>query len=120
MRRSVILFALALAAACGPPHEGESPVSGGSPSSSGVVASAVHGIVLGAGGRPVDGAVVVAVSTDEPAQAVPELVVVTGPDGRFEWPLRPGRYRLGAESRAVDVVVVATGPGPQVEIRLVG
>jgi hypothetical protein len=122
MRRSAILFALALTAACGPPHGGESPVSGGSPPTSGVVVvSAVHGIVVDAAGKPAPGIMVAARSLDEPPRAVPELAVVSDAEGRFEWPLQPGRYRLeimAAEGAAAKEVEVTGGPGLTVELVL--
>lgn len=117
MRRSTGLLILVLVlAACQP--GGESPTSGDSPSSSAVVATAVHGVVQDASGKPVTGVMVAAVSTDMPARAVPELAVVTDPAGLFEWPLPPGRYRLEVtvESRraAADVEVKAERLGPTV------
>jgi hypothetical protein len=54
----------------------------------------VEGRVTAPDGKPVPGAFVQAESLDEPAPPIPEIAVLTGEDGRYLWPLSPGRYRI--------------------------
>jgi hypothetical protein len=93
--RAGALLALAgwtlLCAACA--GDGDEPVRRGS----------VEGRVTDTRGEAVAGARVDAASLDTPAKAVPELAVLTGPDGEYEWSLQAGRY---------DLTVVADGFRP--------
>ncbi len=57
-------------------------------------AHGVHGRVVSADGKPIVRTMVHAESLDNPKQAIPEIGVLTGKDGGYFWPLRPGRYRL--------------------------
>jgi hypothetical protein len=54
----------------------------------------VSGRVTTADGKPIVRTMVQAESLDNPKQAIPEIGVLTGKDGSYLWPLRPGRYRL--------------------------
>jgi antitoxin (DNA-binding transcriptional repressor) of toxin-antitoxin stability system len=98
-KRSHLVFALllaALGAACHDPRQ--AAVSGGGSSSEAPRGSTargegVEGLVT-AGGKPVADLLVTAASLDQPTRAIPELAVLTGADGRYFWPLSPGRYRL--------------------------
>jgi hypothetical protein len=84
----------------------------------------VAGLVLGAAGRPLVGVVVTARSLDHPARAIPEIAIVTGADGRYAWPLRPGRYEIGVSVRghrpAALAVVVQPGRVTPADLRLQG
>jgi hypothetical protein len=70
-----------------------------------------QGLVEGISGRvasanshdPIAGAAVVPQSLDSPTFPIPEIGVDTDRDGRYEWPLRSGRYA---------VTVVAEGYKP--------
>ncbi len=53
------------------------------------------GRVVDAEGRPVEGALVSVAQSEGP---VPEIALRTGPDGRFAFPLPPGRARLRADT----------------------
>ncbi|HEX6288862.1 MAG TPA: carboxypeptidase regulatory-like domain-containing protein [Herpetosiphonaceae bacterium] len=72
----------------------DAPVSNvpGQSSADSGIGSGVEGRVLDASGNPVVGAVVVPQSHDSPPHAIPELAVLTSGDGRYQWPLPPGRY----------------------------
>jgi hypothetical protein len=97
---------------------GESPVTSdhGEATAPGSVKGAVHSM----DGRPVVAVMVVATSLDEPPRAVPEVAVVTDGDGRFEWPLKPGRYRLKATTPAGSATRdVTVGAGDTDEVHLV-
>jgi hypothetical protein len=88
-----LLVAAAAALALG----GDRPVSddGPAPSSAGAdPLGTVTGLATTADGRPVVGAAVLVTALDDPAPAVPEIGVVTGAEGRYEWRLPPGRYEL--------------------------
>lgn len=37
-------------------------------------------------------------SLDQPSRPIPELGVLTGKDGRYFWPLSPGRYRISVSA----------------------
>ena len=56
----------------------------------------IEGRVTSADGQPLAGVFVQAESLDEPAVRIPELAIFTGEDGRYLWPLSPGRYRISA------------------------
>jgi hypothetical protein len=57
----------------------------------------VTGVVRTPAGAPVSGAVVTA-EGEAGSPPVPELAVITGGEGRFFWPLQPGRYRFTAQT----------------------
>jgi hypothetical protein len=77
------------------------------------VMGTVAGTVTDADGEPVAGAAVLPTSLDEPAQPVPEIGVVTGPTGEYEWRLAPGRYELvvylDSEPAARGAITVTAG-----------
>jgi hypothetical protein len=58
----------------------------------------VAGVVTTTDGRPVPGAAVQVTPRDDPAPAIPEMGVLTGDAGRYEWRLPPGRYQLMVRS----------------------
>lgn len=79
--------------------DGETPVTGspGAPTGPGVAGQgSAAGVVRDGSGAVVAGVLVVPVSLDEPANAVPERAVVTGADGTYRWELPAGKYELGA------------------------
>src|SRR5262245_18120616 len=51
------------------------------------VRGTVTGRVTGAGGAPVAGAAVLPRSLDDPAKAIPEMLVSTDADGAYQWTL---------------------------------
>ncbi|MDG4792989.1 carboxypeptidase-like regulatory domain-containing protein [Micromonospora sp. WMMD1082] len=54
----------------------------------------VTGTATTAAGEPVREASVQVRPLDEPAPAIPEIGVLTGDAGRYEWRLPPGRYEI--------------------------
>lgn len=72
------------------------PVESTQPEDAAPLAEGVAGRVSQPGGLAVAGAVITATSLDHPARPIPEIAILTDDDGRFEWPLRPGSYRLAA------------------------
>ncbi len=72
------------------------PVESTQPEDTAPLAEGVAGRVSQPGGPAVAGAVITATSLDHPARPIPEIAILTDDDGRFEWPLRPGSYRLAA------------------------
>ncbi|MBQ1026083.1 carboxypeptidase-like regulatory domain-containing protein [Micromonospora sp. C95] len=54
----------------------------------------VTGTVTATDGEPVRQASVRVTALDEPAPAIPEIGVLTGDTGRYEWRLPPGRYEI--------------------------
>ncbi|GAB3850124.1 hypothetical protein GCM10029963_35860 [Micromonospora andamanensis] len=54
----------------------------------------VTGTVTTPTGEPVREASVQVAPLDEPAPAIPEIGVLTGDTGRYEWRLPPGRYEI--------------------------
>ncbi|MCZ7420750.1 MULTISPECIES: carboxypeptidase-like regulatory domain-containing protein [unclassified Micromonospora] len=54
----------------------------------------VTGTVTTPAGEPVRQASVQVTALDEPAPAIPEIGVLTGDAGRYEWRLPPGRYDI--------------------------
>ena len=88
----------------------ESPVSDRGTPAAARAASGVGGHVRTAAGRPIPDVVVMVQSRDTPSPAIPEIARTTNTEGRYFWPLPPGRYtqtfmRNGAAvaSRQVDV-----------------
>lgn len=80
----------------------------------------VAGTVLDKRGAPVVGALVVPAPLDRTAGPVPELAVQTDANGRFAWPLGPGRYRIDAifEGRTVASARVTVVRGHVATARL--
>jgi hypothetical protein len=58
----------------------------------------VEGRVTRPDGEPIVGAFVQARSLDDPAPPIPEIAIVTDEDGRYAWPLEPGRYQISVSS----------------------
>jgi hypothetical protein len=80
------------------------------------VMGTVVGTVRTGDGQPVAGAAVLPTSVDEPALAVPEIGIITGPAGQYEWRLHAGAYELaiyvdGEPRGAARVTVTAGGTG---------
>jgi hypothetical protein len=84
------------------------------------VGGTVTGVVVNGAGQPVNGVVIEAKSLDQPPQAIPEMVVVTDAQGRYMWPLKPGRYELAARaadrSSSTAQVVVTAGETAQANL----
>ena len=92
----VLPFVLLMAAACHDPRQtavSSDAQSAGTPQDTAGRGEGVAGLVTAAG-QPAEGLMVQAASLDEPSQPIPEIAVLTGEDGRYAWPLPPGRYRL--------------------------
>jgi hypothetical protein len=64
----------------------------------------VRGRVTSVEGAPIAGGIVQAESLDEPKQAIPDLGVMTGEDGGYWWPFKPGRYRLSITAKGYQTV----------------
>ena len=77
------------------------------------IAEGVAGRLVAPSGGPVAGARITARSLDRPAGPVPEIAILSDADGRFVWPLRPGRYRLAAlvGGREVAAATATVEPG---------
>lgn len=91
--RAVLLVALLALGGCG---EAATSDSGATPPPSTDRLVLVTGTVVDDAGRPVEGALVQPRSVDDPPLPVPELAVLSGPDGRYEWRLAAGRYEFTA------------------------
>jgi len=102
-RRAGLLLLLAplLAAGCfgsdrhdpeGPDH----PVSsdGAGAAATGGLHEGVEGHVTAPGPKPLENVAVRPTSLDHPAAAIPEMAVVSEPDGHYAWTLRPGDYEI--------------------------
>lgn len=77
----------------GPVRDPDAPVSATDLPGATLPLPGVAGRVTDATGAPVAGVAVVVVSRSVPPVPVPELAVLTGPDGRYAWPpLAPGRW----------------------------
>ncbi|MFK3980721.1 carboxypeptidase-like regulatory domain-containing protein [Micromonospora sp. NPDC050397] len=109
------LFAVAVLSACAQPGTdsvgsaggpgGDSPVSASSqPADPGNSTNrgTVTGRVTNADGAAVPGVVVQPKSLDDPARAIPELVVTTDDKGVFRWVLEPGRYEFRTQPSGSD------------------
>jgi hypothetical protein len=82
----------------------------------------VRGRVTSADGAPIAGRLVQAKSLDKPKRAIPELAVMTGEDGSYWWPLKPGHYRLSVAAEgyltASQEVVVRSNQIAQLDFSL--
>ncbi|MEV4628074.1 carboxypeptidase-like regulatory domain-containing protein [Micromonospora sp. NPDC049523] len=115
-------FAVAVLSACAQP--GEAPGAAGGPGGDSPISAAdragdsgratnrgtVTGRVLAADGSPVAGVAVAPKSLDDPARAIPELVVTTDETGTFRWSLEPGRYEFQAQPAAGAAVSGRAAP----------
>jgi hypothetical protein len=54
----------------------------------------VRGRVTRVDGSPVADALITPRALDVPSPPIPDLAVVTGRDGRYEWRLTPGHYEI--------------------------
>lgn len=100
--------------------EDDTPVSDDEAGEPASIRQGTAGLVATASGAPVAGAMIMARSIDSPSRPVPEIAVLSGGDGRFAWPLPPGRYELSAlvEGRAGPAVAVTVPPGGVVRVEL--
>ena len=57
----------------------------------------VYGRLVNSKGRPATNVMISAAGIGQDPQPVPELAVMTGSNGDFYWPLRPGKYRISAD-----------------------
>ena len=101
-------------AACAQPTQPNSPViagDDGSPVRS--LAEGVTGQVRDEAGAAVAGAMLVPRSLDADGPPIPEIAILSNADGRYAWPLRPGRYELAVvvdgENRLSRPVAVKPG-----------
>jgi hypothetical protein len=82
----------------------------------------IEGTVTSADGKPLAGVFIQAESLDEPAARIPELAISTGEDGRYLWPLSPGRYRISASlegrSPATGTATVEAGRRTTLDLTL--
>jgi hypothetical protein len=74
----------------------DQPERSAAPAVEGRIARGIVGVITDPTGAPIADARIVATSLDEPARPVPDIAILSDADGRFAWPLAPGRYRLTA------------------------
>ena len=80
---------------CAVPSNPDRPVSGGQAVSTvRQMTEGVAGRITNTVGNAVEGASVLAASLDPGGPAIPELAIVSDANGRYQWPLRAGRYEL--------------------------
>ncbi len=114
-RAAMLLMLLAAAGPTGSCSSGggdpDAPVTASDdPLTPQAIREGVVGRILGDGAQPLAGASVVPVSLDDPSPPIPEIAITSESDGRYSWPLRPGRYEIrvtvkGYESAAARVTV---------------
>lgn len=114
--RLALLFLLAVliaTVACRNPDQPVTSAASNDPAASEGPREGIEGTVTAADGTPVAEAFVQAESLDRPAQRIPELAIVTDGNGRYLWPLSPGRYRISVSAEghppASDTATVETG-----------
>jgi hypothetical protein len=92
---SFCLCLLFATVSCADPLSPGRPGSVDEPGAAGVrLEEGVTGRVTNDDGSAIAGATVLAASVDPNGPAVPEIAIVSDADGRYEWPLRAGRYEL--------------------------
>jgi Carboxypeptidase regulatory-like domain len=93
-RAGLLLLAPLLAAACfGPDHAVSSDGEGAAAADSGIH-QGVEGHITAPGPKPLENVAVRPRSLDEPAAAIPEMAVLSEPDGHYSWTLSPGAYEI--------------------------
>ncbi|WBB47475.1 carboxypeptidase-like regulatory domain-containing protein [Verrucosispora sp. WMMA2044] len=85
-------------------------------------AGTVTGTVTTPAGEPVRQAPVQVTALDEPAPAIPEIGVLTGDTGRYEWRLPPGRYEItvsvGEQHSTTQTTTVTAGQVTRLDFTL--
>jgi hypothetical protein len=90
---------------CASPSSPDRPDSGGNGNSAArQLQEGVAGRITNDDGNAVEGAVVVAAPLDPGAPAVPEIAIVADANGRYQWPLRGGRYELTVRAEGYQQV----------------
>jgi hypothetical protein len=98
----LLLLAPLLAAGCfgpdrhdpeGPDHP-ESSDGSGAATAGGGIHEGVEAHVTAPGPKPLENVAVRPTSLDQPAAAIPEMAVVSEPDGHYSWTLHPGAYEI--------------------------
>jgi len=74
------------------------------------VSEGIAGVVVDEGGAPMADVFVQVVPADPAAGPVPDIAITTDDRGRYQWPLRPGRYVVsiapaGSTPQTKEVVV---------------
>jgi hypothetical protein len=94
-RRWLCVCLFIAAASCGHPPSAASPTNtDGSHSTSQPLKEGVAGQITDANGKAIAEATVLAAALDPNGPAIPEIAIVSDESGRYQWPLRPGRYAL--------------------------
>ncbi|WP_329108824.1 carboxypeptidase-like regulatory domain-containing protein [Micromonospora sp. NBC_01699] len=116
------VFVVAVLSACAQPADapgaaggpgGDSPISASDPPADSGQATnrgTVTGRVRAADGSPLAGVAVHPKSLDNPANAIPELLVTTDEAGTFRWTLAPGRYEFQAQPPAGSTITGRAAP----------
>ena len=98
----------------------DAPVSDNGRFVDGKIQEGVAGFIIGHDGSPLPNALVQASAIGRDSGPIPDIAVVTGPDGRFEWRLRPGHYRLDAilDGRIAGTADVKVSRAAVTEVRI--
>jgi hypothetical protein len=85
-----------------------------------VIAEGVAGRLVAPSGEPVAGAWITARPLGGSAGPVPEIAILSDAEGRFAWPLGPGRYRFAAvvEGREIAAAMATVEPGRVARLEL--
>jgi len=122
----LLLLAPLLAAGCsgadrpGPDHPvsssgGAAAVDGGGHAGA---EAGVEGHVTAPGPKPLENVAVRPRSLDEPAAAIPEMAVVSEPDGHYRWTLSPGQYEISFTAEGYKPAIRRTTVSPGQVTRL--
>lgn len=58
------------------------------------IGQGVQGRITSSSGHAVSGALIRAKSTDSKARSIPDIAILSDKDGKYAWPLQPGKYDL--------------------------
>lgn len=56
----------------------------------------IVGVITSVKGLPIEGAMIEVRSLDKFGPPIPEIAILSDQNGRYEWPLQPGRYKVSA------------------------